>query len=320
MKPDGPDQHKATDEAWMKIELTVPAALSDALTNFLTEIGAQGTLQETSEGVSPQDDTGGARRETLTAFLPADSDPQQGLDRLSAYLKSLTELFPHLEKPVVRSEVVRDPGWGEAWKAYFKPLRVGRCFIVKPTWEPYAPEKNDVVIEIDPGMAFGTGQHASTRLCLEAIEALFTGEGTVAPTRVLDVGTGTGILAIACAKLGAPAVLGVDNDPRATSIARENVRVNRVEERVAVSDRDIAALTGSFDLVVANLTAAILEALYPHLLRLVGPGGLLVMSGIIEQDRPAIEACFLVGPFALAGRIGEKEWVCYILKKAGEGP
>jgi len=318
--PDEPGRADAKKEAWMRIELFAPPALCDALTNFLTEIGAQGTIQETPEGVPSQYDSSDARRETLTAFLGVGSDPQQDLDRLSTYLESLTELFPHLEKPVVRTEVVRDPGWGEAWKAYFKPLRAGRRFIIKPAWEPFAPETNDIVIEIDPGMAFGTGQHASTRLCLAAIEALFTGKGTGSPARILDVGTGTGILAIACAKLGAPAVLGVDNDPRATSIAQENVRVNKVEERVAVSPRDIAALAGSFDLVVANLTAAILEALHPHLLRLVGPGGRLVMSGIVEQDRPDIEARFLGGPFVLEGRIAEKEWICYILKKAGDGP
>ncbi|MEW6333297.1 MAG: 50S ribosomal protein L11 methyltransferase [Thermodesulfobacteriota bacterium] len=304
----------------MKVELTVPSALCDALANFLTEIGAQGTIQETPEGLPPQDDDGAARREKLTAFLPIDAGAPPGPDRLSTYLASLAELFPHLEKPMALTEVVRDPGWGEAWKKYFKPLRAGRRFIVKPTWEPYAPERGEIVIEIDPGMAFGTGQHASTRLCLEAIEALFAAGGTSAPARVLDLGTGTGILAIACAKCGAPAVLAVDNDPRATAIARENALVNRAEERVTVTDRDIAALTEPFPLVVANLTAGILDGLYPHLRRLVSPGGYLVMSGIIEQNRTEVEARFLGGPFALEQRIAEKEWVCYVLKKAGDGP
>jgi ribosomal protein L11 methyltransferase len=313
--PEEPGKAEEKREAWLKIELFTPTELSDALTNFLTEIGAQGAFQESPEPQSPHDFPGITLRETLMAFLPCDADLEQRLVGLRTYLDSVAEIFPELEKPGFRTEVVRDPNWGEAWKKYFKPLRVGRYFVIKPTWERFTQKRGDIVIEIDPGMAFGTGQHASTRMCLQAIESIFIEERTFEKSRVLDVGTGTGILGIACAKLGAELVLCVDNDPLATKIAQDNVLVNRVEDHVTVADCDIAALTEPFPLIVANLTAKILGELCPHLVRLVNPGGFLVIAGIIEQNRPDIEARFLGGSFTLHHLITEKEWVCYVLKK-----
>jgi ribosomal protein L11 methyltransferase len=311
-----PGKAEEKKEKWLKIELFAPLELSDALTNFLTEIGAQGAFQESLE-TPPHDSPGITPGETLMAFLPLDADLEQRLNRLRTYLDSVAEIFPELEKPGIRTEAIHDPDWGEAWKKYFKPLRVGRNVVIKPTWEGFTPKGGDIVIEIDPGMAFGTGQHASTRMCLEAIESIFMENRTFEKPRVLDVGTGTGILGIACAKLGAQRVLCVDNDPLATKIAQDNVLVNQVEGHVTVADVDIATLTEPFPLIVANLTAKILCDLFPHLCRLVSAGGRLIISGIIEQNRPDIEARFLDGSFTLDHLITEQEWVCYVLKKVG---
>jgi ribosomal protein L11 methyltransferase len=315
--PEEPGKAEEKKEEWLMIELFTPTELSDAMINFLTEIGAQGAFQESPELQSPHDFPETALKETLKAFLPCDVNLEQRLAKLRTYLDSVADIFPELEKPGFRTEVVRDPDWGEAWKKYFKPLRVSRNFVIKPTWERFTQKHGDIVIEIDPGMAFGTGQHASTRMCLEAIEAIFIEERTFEKSCVLDVGTGTGILGIACAKLGAKRVLCVDKDPLATKIAQENVLVNRVEDRVTVAHRDIATFAEPFPLIVANLTAKILSKLCPHLVRLVSPGGLLVISGIIEQNRPDIEARFLGSSFTLHRLITEKEWVCYVLKKVG---
>jgi ribosomal protein L11 methyltransferase len=317
--PVEPEKKKEEKDDWLKIELFAAEELTDALTNFLTEIGAEGGFQESPEpqeiGVCAQS----LPWETLEAFLPYDVHLGQRLAALQTYVDSLAELFPELEKPRFRTEIIRDPDWGETWKKYFKPLRVSRNFVIKPTWERFDPKGKDIVIEIDPGMAFGTGQHASTRMCLEAIEAILLEDRTFVKWHVLDVGTGTGILGIACAKLGAGRVLCVDNDEQATKIAQENVLINRVEDRVTVDDRDIATLTGHFPLIVANLTAKILNELYPHLIRLVSPGGYLVISGIIEQNKPDIEARFLGQILSLQRLITEREWVCYVLRKERNG-
>lgn len=318
MTGDGPGQSAANTEKWLKIELFTPPELSDALADFLTEIGAQGVFQESPEPSSLPVVADKPLRETLTAFLPCDNSLAQRLVAFRAYLDSVAELFPQLEKPGFVTEVIGNPDWGEAWKKYFKPLRVGRHFVVKPTWEPFTAESGDIVIEIDPGMAFGTGQHASTRLCLEAIESLCSDDRNFETSSVLDVGTGTGILGIACAKLGAERVLCVDNDPLATKTARDNVQVNGVQDRTTVSSLDIAALTEPFPLIVANLTTKILGELYPAFVRLVSPGGRLVIAGIIQQDKPDIETRFLGGAFMLYRLMTRDEWVCYILKKAGD--
>jgi ribosomal protein L11 methyltransferase len=310
-----PDRIEIGKEGWLKIELFSPAELSDALTNFLTEIGAQGSFQESPEPRLPNCFPNSYPRETLNAFLPCDASLKQQLDALQVYLDSLAELFPDLEKPGFRTELVSDPGWGEAWKKYFKPLRIGRNIVIKPTWERFNQTGNDVVIEIDPGMAFGTGQHASTRMCLEAIETILRENQPNAIRQVLDVGTGTGILGIACAKLGIERVLCVDNDTLATRIAGENVLLNKVESRVTVASQDIATMNESFPLIIANLTATILIELYPHFVRLISPGGIIVISGIIEQSRLDIEACFSEPFFSQQQLIIEKEWACYILKK-----
>ena len=300
---------------WLKIELFAPEETIDALSNFLTEIGAQGAFQESPD---PQPANGFpelSAGETLKAFFPFDVRLEQRLSALQTYLDSVAEIFPELEKPDFRTEIIRDPDWGAAGKKYFQPLRAGRNIVIKPTWEPFAPTGGDIVIEIDPGMAFGTGQHPSTRMCLEAIEEILLRDRTFEKWNVLDVGTGTGILGIAAAKLDAQRVLCTDIDGKVVEIARENVLLNRVEDRVEVVNRDIAALAGPFHLIAANLTANLLVKLRPQLVRLTGPGGYLVLSGIAEQNKPDIETCFPGDSFSLCRLITEKEWVCYVLKK-----
>ena len=310
-------QEKTADNKrdWLKIELSTPGELVDALANFVTEIGAQGAYQESLEPLLTNGFPPGPTLETLKAFLPFDVRLEQRLAALQTYLESLAALFPGLTAPSFRTEIIRDPDWGEAWKKYFKPLRVSRNIVIKPTWERFAPTGRDIVIEIDPGMAFGTGQHPSTRMCLEALEEILLRDRSVEHWRVLDVGTGTGILGIACAKLDAARVLCVDIDPKATEIAAENVLINQVDDRVEIANRDVTTLTEPFQLIVANLTAKILVKLRPHFLRLLRGGGYLVISGIIEQNKPEIEAHFLGDGFSLHRLITEKEWLCYVLKR-----
>jgi ribosomal protein L11 methyltransferase len=305
---------------WLKIELSAPAEMIDALSNFMTEIGSQGAFQESLESQSTNGFPEVSTRETLKAFLPVAVHLEQRLASLQTYINSLAEIFPEMENPDFRTEVIRDPDWSEAWKKYFKPLRVSRNIVIKPTWERFTPTGRDIVIEIDPGMAFGTGQHPSTRMCLEAIEEILLKDQTIRKWRVLDVGTGTGILGIACAKLDAERVLCVDIDKKATEIALENVLINQVEDRVEIANRDVATLTESFHVIVANLTAKILIRLRPHLLRLLDNSGYLVISGIVEQNKPDIEAHFLDNAFSLHRLITEKEWVCYVLKNEGRRP
>jgi len=238
---------------------------------------------------------------------------------LDAYLENLAGIFPDLPAVRLKKETIDNPDWGEEWKKYFKPLRVSRSIVVKPTWERYAPAGRDIVVDIDPGMAFGTGQHPSTRMCLEAIEDLMLHGRPGQPWHVLDVGTGTGILGIAAAKIGAAKVLCVDIDKKAVEIARENVAINQVSDRIAVVNRDVATIRDSFNLIVANLTAKILLKLRPHLLNLLEDDGWLILSGILEQHRADVEEHYRSDRVAVEKVVTEKEWSCLVLRKGGSG-
>jgi len=318
--PGSMDQSAAPKEKWVRFRLRVPPELDEALSNFLTEMGAQGVFEEYLEpGISDLPEPEAKDEHVLNAYFPSDADDAKRAARLQAYIDSLAELFPDKEKPVFDTEAIVDPQWSEVWKRYFKPLRISKNIIVKPSWERYSATGRETVVEIDPGMAFGTGQHASTRMCLGAIEDLLLKDRTFPRWRMLDVGTGTGILGIAGAKLGADHVVCVDTDKKAVEIARENSEINEVCDRVEIRNKDVQSIHESFELIVANLTAKILLKVRSHLLSLLQRNGYLVISGLIDQDRSDIETHFLVPPLAVHNTISEKEWCCYVLKKGENG-
>ena len=303
-------------EKWLKIEISAPAELMDALGNFLTETGAQGVFQES---LTPQNTAADfpepVIEEILKAYFPQDIRSEKRIVAVQKYIDSLHEIFPDFEKPSFTTEIICDPDWGEQWKKYFKPIRVSNNIIVKPTWERYTPASRDIVIEIDPGMAFGTGQHASTRMCIEAIEDVIMKDRSIKEWKVLDVGCGTGILGITAAKMGAQDVICVDIDKKAVEIAGENAAINNVEGSLRILNKNAAAIDKPRNLIIANLTAKLLLYLGLHLIQLLLPEGYMIISGIIELDAKNIEEHFAADPLTIYKVITEKEWVCYVLRK-----
>jgi ribosomal protein L11 methyltransferase len=288
----------------------------DALGNFLTETGAQGVFQES---LTPQNTAADfpepVIEEILKAYFPQDIRSEKRIVAVQKYIDSLSEIFPDFEKPSFTTEIICDPDWGEQWKKYFKPIRVSNNIIVKPTWERYTPASRDIVIEIDPGMAFGTGQHASTRMCIEAIEDVIMKDRSIKEWKVLDVGCGTGILGITAAKMGAQDVICVDIDKKAVEIAGENAAINNVEGSLRILNKNAAAIDKPRNLIIANLTAKLLLNLGLHLIQLLLPEGYMIISGIIELDAKNIEEHFAADPLTIYKVITEKEWVCYVLRK-----
>jgi ribosomal protein L11 methyltransferase len=201
----------------------------------------------------------------------------------------------------------REEDWANAWKAHFSVHRIGRHVTVRAPWHDYAPQPDEVVVELDPGMAFGTGLHPSTRLTMLALEnALLPGD------TVLDVGAGSGILGIAAALLGASRVDGVDIEPVAVRSARENIARNGVADRVRIEAGSVgpgAPFTGEYDLVLANIIARILIELAPHLAAATKPGGTLVLAGIIQPREAEVAATFDALGLARAGRDQMDDWV-----------
>jgi ribosomal protein L11 methyltransferase len=230
-------------------------------------------------------------------------------ERLEATLISLKDTLRTLPQAGVRGvfpeitvRFVEESDWADAWKQYFKPQRIGRRIVVKPTWETFDPAPDDLILQIDPGMAFGTGLHATTRLCLRALEDV------VSPgAQVADVGTGSGILAVGAALLGAGRVEAVDVDPLAVRIARENVTLNGVADVVQVEEAD-APPVGPFDVVVANILADVILGMAPALRDALRPGGVLVASGIIDTRAGDVEHGLEAAGFAAVELRSEGEW------------
>jgi ribosomal protein L11 methyltransferase len=304
------------NDKWLRIDLSAAPELTDVLANFLEEMGAEGVYQEFvfPPSLNPSPET---EEEPdygyLTAYISLDKK-EEVVASLGNYLDDLHRLFPDLEKATFQTREITAPDWEEEWKKYFHPLRIGQKFVIKPTWENYSPAGDDIVIEIDPGMAFGTGQHHSTSMCLEAMEGIFS-ENNTSNWEVLDVGTGTGILGIAAARLGAERVVGLDIDEMAVDIARENALLNKVAEKLSISSRDISSLKKPFNLILANLTAKPLIELYNKLESMLTPGGYLVISGIIELNREEIEGCFARPPLMFRRELKREEWLCYVFAK-----
>jgi ribosomal protein L11 methyltransferase len=210
--------------------------------------------------------------------------------------------------------VIEEENWHESWRRFIRAQKVGKSFWVTPPWLPPPKNNRRKVIAIEPGMAFGTGTHATTRGCLEFLEkaaGFLRGKDFAA----LDVGTGSGILAIALAKLGARSIWAVDNDPLALKVARENVSRNGVEKNVHLSGAELRRTRKSFSLVVANLTAETILGLSDALVKKVKPKGFLVLSGILQKQARTVLCRFSTDRFVLVQRKREKEWVTLLLKR-----
>jgi ribosomal protein L11 methyltransferase len=213
-----------------------------------------------------------------------------------------------LEPRSARIEHVVGDAWRDAYKQYFKVTRLGPRLVIRPSWEPYTPEPSDVVVTVDPGRAFGTGTHESTRLLMAALDAHVRGD-----ERVLDVGCGTGILAICALKLGAQEALCIDVDPDAVEVTRENAQLNQVAERVRAEVTPVGDVPGRFPLVLANIQASVLIPLAHEIAARVAPAGLLLLSGILVGQEVDVLAAYPA--FVLEASPVEGEWIALILKK-----
>ena len=298
--------------AWLELAVEADVEAVEAVSEILGRAAPGGTSVEPAfelvdDGLGARVDP--TRPAIVRAYLPA-------RDRAAAEQAAagVAETLGHLQafglRPIgeLRTRLVRDADWAEQWKAHFPVLRVGRRLVIRPTWRRHRRETDDVVLALDPGMAFGTGLHPTTRLCLEGIEAL-ADRGVLIGRRVLDIGCGSGILAIAALKLGAAAALAVDTDPIAIEATRANARRNAVARRLRTRDGSLPSSEAAFDVVLANLIAGVLVLLAPLLRDELRPAGVLLASGIFVDREPEVRMALEAAGFTVADRWAEGDWV-----------
>ncbi len=319
---------------WTEVTITIAEEAIEMITNYFHEHGAGGvTIEESGSLNRPRDTSLGQWYELPLNNIPEGeaviqayySDPSQVADIVQGLESFVAELRTYpiaVGKAEISTREVKEEDWANGWKQYFKPVAITERMVVKPTWEDYQAKPGEIVLELDPGMAFGTGTHATTALCLETLEQ------TIKPgMKVIDVGTGSGILAIAAAKLGASSVLALDLDPIAVSSALENVKLNEMDEQIEVLHSDLLqvlkadpaeALTKfqlPANLVVANILAEIILLFVQDVYDALESGGVYVVSGVIEKKRDDVHAGLEQAGFRIAQIKSDQDWVVLVAVK-----
>lgn len=245
----------------------------------------------------------------VKGYFSEEDNIEEIVSYIEEKLTEIKELGINIGEGKVEVEKMYEEDWANNWKKYYKPSKVGEKIVVKPIWEEYIAKQGELVVELDPGMAFGTGDHETTRMCIQALEKYVQKDSTV-----FDVGCGSGILAIAAAKLGAKHAVGVDLDPVAVESAKENVEYNHLDNIEILYGNLIEVIDGKADVVVANILAEIVCILTEDVSRVIKPGGYFITSGIIhervEMVTDKLEEC----GFEVIKVNKEGEWNCIIAK------
>ncbi len=281
---------------WAEITISCPSETEEAVCQALLDAGCGGTMTTGTGPVSVQ------------GSLPEDEYLPEKLQTLRDRLNTLPDwgLAPVCSEPGV--QLVDEQDWAEAWKKHYKPVKPGRILVVKPSWEVYAPNPEEKVLALDPGMAFGTGGHPTTRLCMEFLEDTVQ-EGM----RVADIGTGSGILSIAAALLGAEHVWATDSDSLPRRIAAANIAENQMEGKIEVLELDeFYQQAQQCDIVTANIVANTILELLPQISGMVKTGGAVIVGGIVEEHRDLLHRALALAGFEDIQEKTEDIWVCFL--------
>ncbi|MDX2494420.1 MAG: 50S ribosomal protein L11 methyltransferase [Desulfuromusa sp.] len=300
---------------WIAIEIKVKGQFVDFVGAILPEYGCSGTVVEERKldtFVVPDNDLDLSADYNIKAYFDSVADSKLLIAKLQSALQEIPVLN-NQDISVTLGDAVRIEDWAEDWKQNFSAFHVGKNLVIRPSWEDYFPQEGEVVIEIDPGMAFGTGTHGTTQLCLEVIAERL--DQPDPPANMLDVGTGSGILALGAAALGCREVVATDIDSVACAIARENVNKNGRADQIKITEQTLEQLPGQFDLIVANILAEenirLKDAFMDHLC----PGGWLILSGILKEKESLVCRGFADLPLKFFPSRYKDEWVCLVLQR-----
>ncbi|WP_312651071.1 50S ribosomal protein L11 methyltransferase [Proteiniclasticum sp.] len=249
----------------------------------------------------------GKDKAVVKAYFNIDVNVEEIIREIHEKIENAKALGVDFGSYEIFSEEVNEKDWANEWKKYYKPIKVGEKFVVKPLWEEYEAKGDEIILHMDPGMAFGTGTHETTRMCLEAIEDYMKQD-----TRVFDIGTGSGILAIGASKLGAKDVVGVDLDIVAVDSAKENVGYNKLDNVEILHGNLMDVVHGTADIIVANIIAEIILVLIDDVKKMINENGVFISSGIIREKEAMVTQALLEKGFSIIEVRREGEWVCIV--------
>ncbi len=291
------------DEAkWLKVSLDCPEIVLEAVADLVGVLSGSGVEQAPVKN----------GQSVVNGFFRLDQETKQDdvLQRLDPALHELFTLY-ELTPPQANCSFMADEDWATSWQQFFTPIALVPGLVIKPSWEEYTPTADEQVIEMDPGRAFGTGQHASTKLALAQIRSCFDAHPV---KKVLDVGTGTGILVMGAALFGAEQAVAIDNDPEAVRVAQENITHNQLAEKITVSGDDLLQISGQYDLISANIIHDVLVDMAPNIVQLLADNGSVVLAGILqgEQEENIVRIYQGLG-LEMEKTLYEDEWVSLFL-------
>jgi ribosomal protein L11 methyltransferase len=281
---------------WLEVSINIDPVAHEAISSFLFDLGCDGIVSESFN------DT------TIKAYLSFPVDLEEIRNRIDLFLDDLKEIFPGTASLSLRISRIENQDWDIGWRRFFKPDQVTQNLMIIPAWEPAMDSLTGHVIRIDPGPAFGTGKHPSTRMCVKAMEEA----GFAGPWNMLDIGTGSGILAIYGAKLGAESITATDIDPEALRWAKRNIELNDLPIEIDLSSKVNSEPEGNFSLITANLILGTILDLSSHFQRLLAPGGRLILSGILREQEKDVEESLRKNGLVVHKSLYQEEWVCLI--------
>ena len=310
---------------WTEVLIKVDPQAVEAVTDILYGLGAQGVAIDEPVDVQKlredelywdyidekllENDT--EETKIMAYFSEEETNLPEKIAVIKEKIRNLTEFGLSIGSGTVELSNVNQEDWESAWKQYFKPVHVTDRIVVKPEWEEYSPQEGEIVIEIDPGMAFGTGTHETTSMCINQIEKNLKSGDTV-----IDIGSGSGILSMAAVLLGAEKATGVDLDPVAVRVALENVELNNLQDKIEILHGNLTdVIREKADIVVANIMADIILMLLEDVREFIKDDGLFISSGIIQEKRAAVEARLLEKNFSIVEVETKGEWCAITAQK-----
>lgn len=307
---------------WCEVSIQTTHEATELISEIFTDLGASGVVIEDPELINDYITSGkwdytdipiATETEVVTvkAYLPVNGELEGRLQTFSNEVRLLEERGVSTVPGIIATNELEDEDWSDTWKKYFHTEKPGERIVIKPTWEEYTPKDDEIVVELDPGAAFGTGTHATTSMCIKELEQL------VQPgMKVFDIGTGSGILSIIAAKLGAASIRAVDYDDSVLKIVQENIEQNQVADKISVGQSDLMKnVQGKAHLVIANIIADIIIRLFDQLDDHLEEDGTLLTSGIIEDRIDDVINAATAHGYGVVKRNESKGWACITFKK-----